>query len=95
MKAEILAAIELAGEEGIQGDELAQLLPDVAPATMNATLSVLRRDGLVSSRRTGLARKSIWYRQTDEDERGAEGATEERPKVTTGRHGVSLPAISI
>src|SRR4051794_17752026 len=42
VKAEILAAIELAGEEGIQGDELAQLLPHVAPATMSATLSVLR-----------------------------------------------------
>jgi len=106
VKAAVLAALKEAGEEGLHRDELGKLFAHVADGTLNTTLSVLKREGQVDSRRTGSGRKSTWHFSGEEDSSGEEGGepssdeepqrlASDTPRVTSGRHGVSLPAVSI
>jgi hypothetical protein len=108
VKARIVAALEAAGEEGIHRDELGRHFAEVANATISVTLSNLKNAGRVRSRPADAGRKSIWYFQGEKAEnRHGSGApiavTEfhprrheaQSPKIITGRHGVSLAAVSM
>ena len=108
VKARIVAALEAAGEEGIHRDELGRRFAEVANATISVTLSNLKNAGRVRSRPADAGRKSIWYFQGEKAEnRHGSGApiavTEfhprrheaQSPKIITGRHGVSLAAVSM
>jgi hypothetical protein len=108
VKARIVAALEAAGEEGIHRDELGRRFAEVANTTMNVTLSNLKSAGRVRSRPANAGRKSIWYFQADQSESshgsGAPGPETEfhtrrheaqSAKIITGRHGVSLAAVSM
>jgi DNA-binding HxlR family transcriptional regulator len=91
VKSEILAALQDAADEGMRRDELGERLTDVSDATISATLSALKREGRVRTRPTGPGRKLTWYYQVNEPKSGDETTP---VRVTTGRHGVSLPAVS-
>ena len=108
VKAQIVAALEAAGEEGIHRDELGRRFAEVANTTINVTLRNLKSAGRVRSRPADTGRKSIWYFQGEEAEnRHGSGAaiaeTEFHPrrheaqsaKIITGRHGVSLAGVSM
>jgi hypothetical protein len=100
VKSEILAALEDAGDQGIHRDELGERLAHVSDATISATLSGLKREGRARTRPTGQGRKLTWYYQdhsqsVDETTSNDQEVALPAPvRVTTGRHGVSLPAIS-
>ena len=105
VKAQIVAALEAAGEEGIHRDELGRRFAEVANTTISVTLSNLKSAGRVRSRPADAGRKSIWYFQADESENshgsGAEAEFHPRRheaqsvKIITGRHGVSLAGVSM
>jgi hypothetical protein len=107
VKARIVAALEAAGEEGIHRDELGQRFAEVAKTTINMTLSNLKSAGRVCSRPADAGRKSIWYFRANESEnsRGSSAIAEaefhprrheaQSPRIITGRHGVSLAAVSM
>jgi hypothetical protein len=108
VKAQIVAALEAAGEEGIHRDELGRRFAEVANTTISVTLSNLKSAGRVRSRPADAGRKSIWYLQAHESENshgsGAPIAEAEfhprrheaqSVKIITGRHGVSLAGVSM
>jgi hypothetical protein len=92
VKAQILACIQGAGAGGVTRDQLSAQLPQARPTTISATLSLLKREGLVCARRAPAGRQRLWY--------APNGAAEHRhpadPDVSTDAHAAvpSRPAIA-
>ena len=85
VKAQIVAALEAAGEEGIHRDELGRRFAEVANTTINVTLSNLKSAGRVRSRPADAGRKSIWYFQGDESRKQSRQRRCQLPKLSSTR----------